>query len=533
MTARPSVVVYYGDSREVLKGIPDASVDAVVTDPPYGLSEKTPDAALVARVLTAWLAGQEVEVGGAGFMGKAWDAFVPGPAVWRECFRVLKPGGHLVAFFGTRTYDLGALAVRLAGFEVRDMLAWLYGTGFPKSFDVAKGIDALDAKAMRRQRALWFTAWIRATGLTAAKINEITGTAMGSHYTTDAAQPEVAVAEVFDQLRPWLGPVPAWVEELVAERTVESANTKARKVVGQHADVAQAAKWRANYDGGTTAPAGLITEAHTEAAKAWDGWGTALKPGLEPVVLARKPLEGTVAENVLKHGTGGLNIDACRVAMSDADREVINAATWRNSESPIYGDFASDGGDKKMNAHAAGRWPANVVHDGSDEVMGAFPDRDGMAVGRLNRGATTGSGIGFGSNSNGQDAGVIGYGDEGSAARFFYSAKADASDRMGSDHPTVKPADLKAWLVRLLTPPGGVVLDPFAGTGSTGVAARRAGFSAILIEREAKHFEDIKLRLAYDAGTAAHSLSLKARNRKPKVGAGDLFDPEGLGGGAA
>lgn len=412
------VTVYHGDNVEVLKWLPDASVDAVVTDPPYGLSDKTPDPALVAEVLRAWLDGREVETGGRGFMGRSWDAFVPGPAVWRECLRVLKPGGHLVAFFGTRTYDLGAIAVRLAGFEVRDLIAWLYGSGFPKSLNVAKAIEATLAGAL---------------------------------------------------------------------------------------------------DGEVSLPAALT----------WDGWGTALKPALEPVVFARKPLIGTLAENVLAHGCGGLNIDSCRVSTDGESFHVPKSDPARRQG--VVGRAMQSKGDAQSNQAAQadsirrtqglGRWPANVVHDGSDEVVEAFPESE--SGGYPPAGVQRTQGVTYGRPNKTPEQRFTA--SSGSASRFFYSAKADAEDRMGSDHPTVKPIDLMAWLARLITPPGGTVLDPFAGSGTTGIAALREGFDAILIELDGRHVADIRLRLDHARGLAPHSASIKARNKKPKVGEADLF----------
>jgi DNA modification methylase len=442
MTARGTIVVHHGDNREVLRGLADNSVDAIVTDPPYGLSDKTPDADLVRKVLGVWLTGRDVEVGGSGFMGRAWDAFVPGPVVWRECFRVLKPGGHLLAFFGTRTYDLGAIPIRLAGFEVRDLIAWLYGTGFPKSLDVSKAIDK--AKGVNgsfgEPKSAAHAGWIERGRLRGDDNNE-------------------------GWQRPWMD-------------DPEAVSNAARRYIAGSPEAAE-----------------------------WEGWGTALKPALEPVVFARKPLIGTVAANVLTHGTGGLNIDACRVG--EAPRSRSTGELISSNRSMAGGNYA-----REIVGQVAGRWPSNVVHDGSDEVEDAFPDAPG------GQGAVTGDEPS--SNNRVILSGLAGRhesrqprGDSGSAARFFYSAKADDSDRLGSDHPTVKPIDLMAWLCRLVTPPGGTVLDPFAGTGSTGLAAAREGFDAILIEREEKHVADIRLRIEHAAGRAPHTAAIKARNRKP------------------
>lgn len=270
----------HGDCLEVLKGMPDNSVDSIVTDPPYGLS----------------------------FMGKKWDYDVPDQAIWEECLRVLKPGGHLLAFAGTRTQHRMAVRIEDAGFEIRDMIAWVYGSGFPKSMDVSKAIDNVDAAHARRARQLRFTEWVRSTGLTSAEINRITGTNMGSHYTTAASQPAVATREHFEKLRPHFGvDVPDWVEQLVDERTVESENFKRREVLrvvtGMDTTIQrpgiplQDSSARREYP--ITAPA-------TDEAKQWQGWGTALKPALEPITVARKPFKGTVAANVMEWGAGRL-----------------------------------------------------------------------------------------------------------------------------------------------------------------------------------------------------------------------------------
>jgi hypothetical protein len=211
-----SVTLWHGDCLDVLRSLPDNSVDSVVTDPPYGLANTTPQQ--VAETLTRWLAGERDYIPeGRGFMGRSWDAFVPPVAVWDECLRVLKPGGHLLAFAGSRTHDLMSLGIRLAGFDIRDSIAWLYGSGFPKSLDVSKAIDKGSGK--NRERQLQFTAWMRSTGISRAEIDEATGTNMGSHYLTDLTQPAIATADLFDRLRPLLPQVPEAIERLVAERT--------------------------------------------------------------------------------------------------------------------------------------------------------------------------------------------------------------------------------------------------------------------------------------------------------------------------
>ena len=338
----------HGDCLEVLRGIPDNSVDSIVTDPPYGLS----------------------------FMGKKWDYDVPEQAIWEECLRVLKPGGHLLSFAGTRTQHRMAVRIEDAGFEIRDMIAWVYGSGFPKSMDVSKAID-------------------KAAG---------------------------------------------------AEREVIGQDTKARSTSGSSA--------LPTMGGETVYQSWDITAPATDAARQWQGWGTALKPALEPITVARKPFKGTVAANVMDWGTGAINIDGCRVGPPIPHHP---GGLHRGSGSTV-GSFT---GETEFERDAHGRWPANLIHDGSDELTELL----------------------------------------GAAARFFYCAKASKKDR-GDDntHPTVKPTDLMAYLCRLVTPPGGVVLDPFMGSGSTGKASMREGFRFIGIEMDADYLAIAEARIAHEAG---------------------------------
>jgi DNA modification methylase len=385
--------IRHGDCLELMRAMPDNSVDAVVTDPPYGLA----------------------------FMGKKWDYDVPSVEVWQECLRILKPGGHLLAFAGTRTQHRMAVRIEDAGFEIRDMIAWVYGSGFPKSLDVSKAID-------------------KAAG----------------------AEREV-IASVFR-----------------GERAGTSAGIK-----------------------GTPVPrTDDITAPATDAAKQWQGWGTALKPALEPITVARKPLEGTVAANVLEHGTGALNVDGCRV-----EGEVTTWPSVRTndrSKGNAYGTYASQ--DETGAPSAAGRWPANFIHDGSDEVVGLFPESgSGSGIRKAACGGAQPFATSRGWNSHnmsrdGQTA-PEDYGDSGSAARFFYCAKSSRSERnkglegQGCTHPTVKPIALMRYLCRLVTPPGGTVLDPFTGSGTTGIAAKLEGFSFIGIEREAEYVAIARARI--------------------------------------
>ena len=374
------------------------NVDAIVTDPPYHLTS------IVKRFGQSDSAPAKVGATGAykrhstGFMGKKWDggdiAFQP--ETWRLCFDLLKPGAHMMVMGGTRTYHRMACAVEDAGFEIRDTIMWLYGSGFPKSHDVSKGIDkaAGTLGSFGAPKSDAHAGWIKR-----GKMRGIDG--------HDGYQ------------RPWMN-------------NQNAVDRNARQYL----------------------PA-------TNAAKQWQGWGTALKPACEPIVLARKPLsEKSIAANVLRHGTGGVNVDECRIALAGDYKSKSNGRPSLTGLADNYDPNSANEPD------TVGRWPANVIHDGSDEVAEAFG----------------------------------GAGEFTSAARFFYSAKADKADRLGSKHPTVKPVDLIAYLCRLITPIGGTVLDPFAGSGTTGMACLREGFECVLIEREAEYVVDIKTRFDHVRG---------------------------------
>jgi DNA modification methylase len=408
-----TATIHHGDCLEILRAMPDASVDSVVTDPPYGLS----------------------------FMGKKWDYDVPSEDIWRECLRVLKPGGHLLAFAGTRTQHRMAVRIEDAGFEIRDMIAWVYGSGFPKSLDVSKAID-------------------KAAG------------AQGSR-----------------------GPMKRGGERL--------ARLEDGKRDGE-------GRW-----GNETGRDPYTYSPTTEAARQWQGWGTALKPALEPITLARKPLEGTVAANVLTHGTGALNIDSSRIPTDPSvdDPRLGGGGTWlsdKMAKNVYEGGYAGE----RVGSSTLGRWPANLIHDGSDEVNFTFTGgaSDSSTLPDLNRQVSSGR-------------------RPASPARFFYCAKASKADRdegcegldektkkvsviqtegvglhgcsedgkqiskAKNNHPTVKPTALMRYLCRLVTPPGGIVLDPFMGSGSTGKAAILEGFQFIGIEREAEYVAIAKARI--------------------------------------
>ncbi len=366
-----SVTLYHGDNREILKHLDANSLDACVTDPPYEL----------------------------GFMGRHWDAsgIAYDKYLWAEVWRVLKPGGHLLAFGGTRTWHRLACAIEDAGFEVRDSICWLFGSGFPKSLDVSKAID-------------------KAAG---------------------------------------------------AERELTRAGVVQRGGLGEDWDTGSS-KSRPRYD----APA-------TSEAQQWQGWGTALKPAFEPIVVARKPLTGTVAANVQQWGTGALNIDGCRIGTGEG--VVTFDRLPRADEGSVY-DLGTVRGIRES---GQGRWPANVI---LDESQAAELDRQsGMTTGRVGM-TQYGSGTNsvFGTYARTEQSTVIdGTPDFGGASRFFYTAKADSSERPRVDgiaHPTVKPLDLMRYLVRLVTPPGGTVLEPFAGSGTTAEACIIEGFRCVAIE---------------------------------------------------
>jgi DNA modification methylase len=404
------ITLHSGDCLDVVKAMPENSIDAVVTDPPYGIK----------------------------FMGREWDhsaniAFHP--ELWAGVLRVLKPGGHMVAFSGTRTYHRMVCAIEDAGFEIRDQLAWVYGSGFPKSHDVSKGIDRA-AGANRTERITPKAGHENFVGRDNVRSLRESGVHSGEGGFS----------------RPWMHD-PLKVED---------------------------AHWQ-------FAPA-------TYAARQWQGYGTALKPSWEPICLVRKPLsESTVAANVLRWGTGALNIDGCRIGIAEQERSVIDARSGAGFGT-IQCEHAGREKGEKFKSHSAGRWPANLCHDGSPEVLAGFPETTSGNLQTHHRLAESENGSMSGKNyarSPRQDMG----GDSGSAARFFYTAKADGDDRLGSRHPTVKPVDLMQWLVRLICPKGATVLDPFSGTGTTGAASFIEGRRCVLIEREAEYLADIEKRI--------------------------------------
>lgn len=413
-------VVGVSDNIEWLKRVPSNSIDSAVTDAPYGLGDPPP----ILAVILAWARQADYRPDGVGFMGKKWDAFVPNPSLWHEVYRVLKPGAWLLAFFGSRTMDIGTLAIRIARFEVCDTVAWLYGQGMPHGLDIAKALEA---------------------------------------------------------------------------------------------------------------------EGHSAEAARWKGWNTTLKPAFEPVVVARKPLDGTYVENILEHGTGALNIDGARIATGDNRARFNNARTHGTS-------YVVQRESKLIEPGGDGRWPANLIlaHDprcvrvGTKKVRGGTGTAGGRMAGKSSQvyrqykgSPRAGERIGYVDEDGMEevedwtcvDACPIKMLDEqsGGVSRFFYTAKAGAKERWSycrackvvfqhtaddafeehdehkgevASHPTQKPLDLMDYLVRLVTPPGGTVVDPFCGTGSTPVACKQGGFNFVTCDIEPDYAKIAEARLA-------------------------------------
>jgi DNA modification methylase len=390
-----SFELFQGDCLEVLKTLPDNSIDSIVTDPPAGIA----------------------------FMGKDWDKDKGGRDEWiawmesvaRECRRVIKPGGHALVWAIPRTSHWTAMGWENAGWELRDRIAHVFGSGFPKSLSVDKAID-------------------KAAGV---------------------------------------------------EREVVGQVKLTRDMSG--------GSWGELHGKPNNAKQHNITAPATEAAKQWQGWGTALKPAYEDWHLFRKPVEGTISQNVLKWGVGGLNIDKCRVDLNGERPLIVDG----NEDRKFTGDFRQ--GSIREGTTTTGRWPAHLIHDGSDEVVECFPDAGGGFGNNGDGSNTVRRQMKFGMKATGK---TVGFGDKGSAARFFYCTKASKADRnegieITNVHPTVKSTDLMVYLCRLITPPNGIVLDPFMGSGSTGKAAMIEGFRFIGIEREEEYLSIAKARIQY------------------------------------
>jgi hypothetical protein len=400
------ITVHAGDCLDVLRTMADSSIDSCVTDPPYHLTNNTGTRSPYPGQYTP--IGKPKEPKG-GFMGKKWDggdiAFQP--ELWAEVLRVLKPGGHLLAFGGSRTYHRLACAVEDAGFEIRDQIMWVFGSGFPKSHDVSKGIDKAGppGQAPYAEFAKHYEEHRKARGLSHAQVCA----AGGWHGSVNHGGSSVNWANGYGMptpeqwviLQPLLDLDERWserVQRIEYEREVTGANEE----------------WidRTNY--AITSKDGLRRDkpASPEAIR-WSGWGTALKPAHEPIVLARKPLsEPTVAANVLRWGTGAINVDGCRVQTSKADAQAMERCNTPGSgrhllvkQTGVYGRY--EGGAGNLDTHK-GRWPANLIHDGSDEVLAAFPEsKDGVAVNRNRAPGISNKIYGKGWDHNGRDKDTV------------------------------------------------------------------------------------------------------------------------------
>lgn len=499
----PAMSLYRGDCLPVLRSLPPASVAAVVTDPPYGLSDVS--SVDIIQALTAWVSGDRERVpNGKGFMDNEWDRFVPPPAVWDECYRVLKPGGYMAVFAGSRTADLMGLSIRLAGFEMRDTITWMYGSGFPKSLDIGKAIDKVSPRlGMFRAFADHFLDCWQKSGLKASDFvihfphykNAASITAQIYNWKLAKNVPSVQDFHILQRL---IGLSDEWwilinrveVERVVTQKAKRPLITSTTTLFDQRGSNERERK----------------DTAVTEAAKQWDGWGTALKPAGEPIIVARKPFSGTVATNVLEHGTGGMNIDGCRV---DTKPRTIHA------HGNVQGTYVQPMSWGEPTGHevegATKRWPANVVLSHT-EWCDEERCENGCPVAELDAQSGITLSIGGSRGAGGQHGAYSpiaaqpdvrpGFGDTGGASRFFntfrYQAKAPKSERPvvnGVAHPTVKPRALMEWLVTLFTPTYGTVLDPFTGSGTTGESALRLDFNSIVIEREQKYWPLIDKRL--------------------------------------
>lgn len=389
--------IYQGNSLELLKQIDDNSIDSIVTDPPYEL----------------------------GFMGKSWDktGIAYNIELWKECLRVLKPGGHLLAFGGTRTYHRMVCAIEDAGFEIRDQLQWIYGSGFPKSHNISKAID----KKFGAKR-------------------EVEGIKNRNYHA--------------------------------AYKTIDNANQNGWGELKNQ-----------RYE--------EVTAPSTELAKQWNGWGTALKPANEPIVMARKPLsEKSVSENVMKWGTGGINIDDCRIEFAENDDSRIGKDYKHNAKAGLENGNKKDNssGQPQQLHNPKGRFPANVIFD--EESSKALDEQSGIlksgtnAVRRKEGFFVEHGGLGKAGDIQ------ITYGDSGGASRFFYCAKAKKKEKgEGNNHPTVKPIKLMEYLVRLVTPKNGIVLDPFAGSGTTLLACINMQKNYIGFELNQEYIDIINKRI--------------------------------------
>jgi DNA modification methylase len=538
--------------------LPDASVDAIVTDPPYGIgfmgkewdgkaikeaAEKDKETRKDLGPDSASRPGRKQARSSSAFGSaahyagpvKGGNEFQEWCSLWAaEAFRVLKPGGYLLAFGGARTYHRLAAGVEDAGFEIRDQIMWLYGSGFPKSLNVGK---AIDKKRDDKKEILKVVGWLykafTKSGLKRSDLDkafDAKNIAQGWLNIDDlpGRPPAVPTLEQVPKLLEVLGVKPEEVPEDIQRLLYELNGRKGqpgenwfkREVTGKKTQAKLAVapgqgKDRSQVDLNLTAPA-------TEAAKEWEGWGTALKPAHEPIVVARKPFKGTVAENVQEHGTGALNIDGCRLPYEDGEVSFDRKQRQQHSDGAVKGAFGAAAliGTEIGTYKENGRWPANVIFD--EEAGELLDEQSGERKSGANpkrRGGDT-SRTAYGEFSGQADANPKRGTDSGGASRFFYSAKASKGERnAGTDknaHPTVKPIDLMRYLCRLVTPPGGTVLEPFLGSGTTGIAAGLEGFEFIGIERESEYMEIAKARMAWWADKSGETKEILAAEAKRK-----------------
>ena len=509
-------VIITGDCMEVMADMPDGCVDSIVTDPPYGLK----------------------------FMGKRWDYGVPSVEVWTEAMRVLKPGGYLLAFGGTRTYHRLVCAIEDAGFEIRDTITWNFGSGFPKSRNIGckcgggtvayshdkNQVDNGDVQDVRqavsktgllgeadREPLLQLQLQRQAEGEGAPAIlceregekAATKGTARSQESSMEGRSDVLAETRQLqaNQVCPVSGGVLADGSQ---GRLHHGAPADNGQNDGSRSDAARSgtsqesrpARQQPGQSGTIREQSGTQEGGRTKGQVCpqcggligWKGYGTALKPAMELICLARKPLsEKTVAANVLKWGTGALNIDGCRVGNENTivSRREVGARMGANG---VYGESAG----RKDTGSASGRWPANVIHDGSEEVLEGFPE---TTQNGYRKNPSTNNTTWFGAKDGSHIEGERGFDDSGSAARFFYCAKASRAERtcggkVDNQHPTVKPQKLMRYLCRLITPPGGTVLDLFLGSGSTAIAAKAEGFGCVGIERDSDSAEVARQRVA-------------------------------------
>jgi DNA modification methylase len=520
-----NAVVYHGSNLDVLPTLPDNSVDAIVTDPPYEL----------------------------GFMGKSWDSsgIAYSVELWAECLRVLKPGGHLLAFGGSRTWHRIAVAIEDAGFDVRDSIAWLYGSGFPKSLDISKAIDKRRDDSKDADKLVEYLQSKLPAKIDWQRIDELLRT-VGSKQkfftlSTSVFKSRVMTWNQWQITKEWLAldaEMDSEVWRLNGRKGKPGDAWLNREVIGTNANIERANSIKGGQIRFGAKPDGSdantdLTAPATEEAKKWQGWGTALKPAFEPVVVARKPLVGTVAANVLLWGVGGLNIDGSRVGTEGGTK----GADF-GEQGDVYGNGLNGNFGKPV--AGLGRWPANIILDEyTAELLDQQSGERGATATTNPKTYEANNEIRFASKS----VTPFDYADKGGASRFFYVAKASKKDRnegledlegkeIGAKgnglgracatcsasvldgcecadrtfvnptrqnfHPTVKPTALMEYLVKLVTPPGGTVLDPFTGSGSTGKAALLNGFKFIGIELTADYLPIIEGRLKHAAETYAN-----------------------------